>query len=249
MFAMKTKTISYFLLAVLVLFFAVLFVRTCGKSQPTKVDKPDTVTVPAVETPQVVAPNNPTTDVPDPSESRDVQEELDRYKSRYRHYKEESAKLGERLAALDSLLGVEGLACEEKQALLFARIAELEQGGEDVSALVEALNRELSPRRDTGSAETELYAFKWQIDHFGRLMPGGFVYDIDLKEREVEPLSTKVEPNPFRRRNLTGFYGYDWSGRRVYALEGRRQWSRVSVSALGGVGERPWGMVGVGWSW
>jgi hypothetical protein len=237
---MNKKYISIALLALIALAFAALFFRGCGGcgSRETRNPKPETVVVPAVDNPPVVAP--PTVSVPipsDPAPNAEALAELDHYRQRYAHYKAIAYNQGMRLAALDSLLGAEGLDCERRESLLRQKLAEHEVGGVDAAALIDELNKELAPRRDSGSAETADYRFQYRIDHFGSILPGGFVYDIDLKPRVVtcpecpQPLTPAKGGEP-KRRNLTGFYGMGFDGRQRYGLEARRQWRRVSLSGL-----------------
>lgn len=240
---MKNKYLAIGLLIILALAFASLFWRGCHRP-PSTVDRP-TVTVPAVDNPPVTAPTFPSAPVPTTGNNADMQREIDRYKDRYLHYKAESDRLGERLAALDTALADDLLTCEERLAILRTKLSEMDASAATAGGLIDELNAELSPRRDTGRAETDGYRFRWQIDHLGRLLPGGFVYDIDLKERTVTCPDCPALPK-HRRRNLTAFYGYDVDMRRVYALEARRQWQRVSVSGMVGYMGTPFGMVGIG---
>jgi hypothetical protein len=243
---MNKKYISIGLLVLIALAFALLFWRGCA-SRETQNLKPETVVVPAVDNPPVVAPPTVAVPVPEPAPPA-IQRELDHYRNRYAHYKGVAHRQGERLAALDSLLAVGTLSCEEKERLLLAKLAEHEAGGVDASVLIDELNKELAPRRDTGSAETADYRFAWQIDHFGSILPGGFVYDIDLKPRTVQCPDCPT-PKRVLKRNLSAFYGYDMDGQRRYGLEARRQWRRVSLSGLVVYDGQPSGLVGVGWSW
>lgn len=247
---MNKNALKFGLLVLIALAFALLFHRGCA-SRETRNLKPETVTVPAVDNPPVVAPPTVPVDIPtDPAPNAEALAELDHYRQRYAHYKALAYNQGLRLAALDSLLGAVGLSCEEKERLLMAKLAEHEAGMVDASTLIDDLNTELYPRRDSGSAETPDYRFAWQIDHFGRILPGGFTYDIDIKERTVQCPDCPM-PKRVLKRNLSAFYGYDLDGHRRYGLEARRQWRRVSVSGMvvwDGV-EAASGLVGVGWSW
>ncbi len=175
---MKKNYLAIGILICILVVFALLFRQGC---QPSTVDRePTTVTVPAVDNAPVVAPQFPTDNVPDPNPSPDVQRELEHYKGRYAHYKAEAVRLGERLAALDLLIAADGLSCEEKQRLLAEKIKELESGEGAAAVLVDELNEELRPRRDTGRVETADYSYRWQFDHFGKMLPGGHVYDIHV---------------------------------------------------------------------
>lgn len=243
---MNKNVLKFGLLVLIALAFALLFHRGCASK--SEIRNQQSVIVPAVDNPPVVAPQFPTTDVPDPNPSADVQRELDHYKNRYAHYKGLAWEQGKRLAALDSLLGVGTLTCEEKERLMLAKIKELESGEGVAAVLVDELNDELAPRRDTGRVETPEYSYRWQFDHFGKMLPGGHVYDIDIKERTVQCPDCPT-PKRVLKRNLSAFYGYDLDGHRRYALEARRQWRRVSLSGLVVYDGQPSGLVGVGWSW
>jgi hypothetical protein len=248
---MTKKQISIALLVLIALAFVALFWRGCGPKSEIRNPKSEivTVTVPAVDNPPVVAPPTVAVPVPEPAPPA-IQRELDHYRNRYEHYKRLSTRQGQRLAALDSLLAVGTLSCEEKERLLLAKLAEHELGGADAAALIDQLNDELAPRRDSGSAETADYRFAWQLDHFGSILPGGFVYDIDVKEREVQcpecPTSPKV-----RRRSLAGLYGMGWDGRPIYAAEARTAILKGRVELIGLVGwdGQPLGLGGVAWRW
>lgn len=245
---MNRKYISIGLLVLIALAFALLFWKGCGSK--SEIRNPQSVIVPAVDNPPVVAPQFPPSTVPDPNPRPDVQRELDHYKNRYAHYKGLAWEQGKRLAALDSLLAAEGLSCEEKERLLAEKIKELEAGEGVAADLVDDLNAALAPRRDTGRVETADYSYRWQFDHFGRMLPGGHIYDIDIKPRTVQCPDCPEQRKP-RRRSLAALYGQGWDGRNIYAGEARLSIlkGRVDLIGLAGWDGQPLGLVGVGWSW
>lgn len=103
--------------------------------------------------------------------------------------------------------------------------------------LIDALNDELRPKRDTGRHQTPAYELAYQITHSGRLAPGGFCYQLRLTP------SAHATSRPNSAMLLAGVaaggvpvYGVQ------YGLVGQKMLGVVQVQyplgLLGGVGVR-----------
>jgi hypothetical protein len=241
---MKNKTIAIALVVLIAILFVALFWRGCTPRTEIRNPKSEIQKTDTIPGELVTAPTTPPAEVVDPA----LEGQVRHFRQRYEYYKGQALALQERLQALDAALADTLLSCEERQALLRAKIAAQDEAVGVASGHIEELSNALEPKRDTGSQTTAAYRFQWEINHFGTIMDNGFRYQIDVLP---QPYTCPDCPTPKRalRRNLSAFYGMGLDGRQRYALEARRQWRRVSVSGLVLWDGEPSGLVGVGWSW
>jgi hypothetical protein len=243
---MKKKYISIGLLVLIALAFVALFWRGCHSKPTTNSQQPIIQYTDTIPGEVVVAPAAPPDTVRDPA----LEGQVRQFRARYEHYKGMATALQERLQALDAALADSLLTCEERMALLRAKIAAQDEAVGVASGHIEELSSALSPKRDTGSETTAAYRFAWEINHFGELMDGGFRYKIDALPQAYTCPDCPPIRKP-RRRSLAALYGQGWDGRQIYAAEARYSLfkGRVDVVGLAGWDGQPLGLGGLAWRW